>query len=306
MTSDNRRFAAVATGQLGTFSRRQAHAAGISDRQLRGRVQSGFLEQIGAHAFRLIGAEHGLLGDLRAVMLDIGEPCWASGPTASAMHGFDGFNLRRPLHVTVLRDRNVRRLGTVVHTTMYLPPIDRETRDGVAVTSPTRTIIDLAGYETAGRLAAAMDSAFRDGLSSEDLLHRRIAELRGRGRFGIPRLLGVLEGQEITRGGHSWLEREFLRLLAAAGLPKPLCQQILTKAGDRLVRVDCRFPGTNVVVELLGYRFHRTKQMLARDTERLNALVLDGFAPFQFTYEQVVGDVETVIATVRTALRRSV
>ena len=306
MTSDNRRFTAVATGQLGSFSRRQAHAAGISDRQLRGRVQSGFLEQIGAHAFRLIGAEHGMLGDLRAVTLDIGEPCWATGPTAAAIHAFDGFGLRRPFHVTVLRDRNVRRLGVVVHTTLYLPAIDRETHDGLPITSPTRTIIDLAGYETAGRLAAAMDSAFRDGLSSEDLLHRRIAELRGRGRFGIPRLLSVLEGHEITRGGHSWLEREFLRLLAAAGLPRPLTQQVLTKAGDRLVRVDCGFPGTNVVVELLGYRFHRTKQRLARDTERLNALILDGFAPFQFTYEQVVGDVETVIATVATALRRSV
>jgi hypothetical protein len=305
MTSDNRRFTAVATGQLGSFSRRQAHATGISDRQLRSRVQSGFLEQIGAHAFRLIGAEHGLLGDVRGLVLDIGEPCWASGPTAAAMHGFDGFTVRRPLHVTVRRDRNVRRLGAVVHTTMYLPPIDRETKDSVPVTSPTRTLVDLAGYETASRLAAAMDSAFRDGLSSEDLLHRRIAELRGRGRFGIPRLLGVLEGQEITRGGHSWLEREFLRLLAAAGLPKPLTQQVLTKAGDRLVRVDCRFPGTNVVVELLGYRFHRTKQALAGDTARINALILDGFAPYQFTYEQVVADAATILATVTAALQRS-
>ena len=47
-------------------------------------------------------------------------------------------------------------------------------------------------------------------------------------------------------------------------------------------------PGTPVVVELLGYRFHRTKQQMARDAERLNALVLDGFTPYQFTYDQVV------------------
>jgi hypothetical protein len=317
MTSDNRRFTAVATGQLGSFSRRQAHAAGISDRQpkyweaspsarpLRSRVQSGFLEPIGVHAFRLIGADHGMLGELNGLLLDVGEPCWASGPTAAAVHGFDGFTLRRPFHVSVTRDRNVRRMGAIVHTTEYLPEIDRETADGLAITSPTRTIIDLAGYETSERLATAMDSAFRDGLSAEDLLHRRIAALRGRGRFGIPKLLAVFEGQEITRGGHSWLEREFLRLLAAAGLPKPLTQQMLTKAGDRLVRVDCRFPGTNVVVELLGYRYHRTKQQLARDAERLNALVLDGFAPYQFTYEQVVDAAETVIATVNVALRRS-
>jgi hypothetical protein len=306
MTSDNRRFATVATGQLGSFTRRQAHAAGVSDRQLRCRVQSGFLEQLGPHAFRLVGAEHGLLGELSGLLLDIGEPCWASGPTAAAMHGFDGYSLRRPLHVTVLRERNLRRMGVVVHTTAHLPLLDRETIEGVAVTSPTRTIIDLAGYETSARVAAAMDSAFRDGLSTEDLLHRRIAALRGRGRFGIPKLLETIEGREITRGGHSWLEREFLRLVAAAGLPRPLTQQVLTKGGDRLVRVDCRFSGTRVVVELLGYRYHRTKECLARDAERMNALVLDGFAPYQFTYDQVVGEADTTIGTLTEALRRSV
>ena len=30
----------------------------------------------------------------------------------------------------------------------------------------------------------------------------------------------IVEGRERTRGGHSWLEREFLRLVADAGLPR--------------------------------------------------------------------------------------
>ena len=137
-------------------------------------------------------------------------------------------------------------------------------------------------------MSAAVDSALRDGLASEDLLHRRIAALRAKGRFGVPALLDVLSGREVTRGGHSWLEREFLRLVALSGLPRPRTQQVLSKAGDRLVRVDCRFPGTPVVVELLGYRFHRSRQQMTRDAQRLNALVLDGFTPYQFTYEQVV------------------
>ena len=126
MTIDHRRLTAVATGQLGSFSREQAHAAGLSDHQLRGRVQSGFLEQIGPHAFRFAGTPPGLAGDLRALVLDVGEPCWASGPTAAALHGFDGFVLRRPLHLTIPRHRNVRRLGVVVHSSGELPTIDRE------------------------------------------------------------------------------------------------------------------------------------------------------------------------------------
>ena len=140
-------------------------------------------------------------------------------------------------------------------------------------------------------------------MTSEDLLHRRIALLRSKGRHGIPNLIDVLDGREATRGGHSWLEREYLRLVGEAGLPTPATQVTPSRAGDRLVRVDCRFPDTPVVVELLGYRFHRSKMQMARDAERLNVLLLDGLEPYQFTYDQVVSAPDEVIATSRAALR---
>lgn len=305
MTNNLRRLASVATGQLGGFSRPQAHAFGMSDAELRRRVQSGFLEQTGPHSFRFPSTATGPIADLHALVLDIGPPCWVSGPTAAAVHGFDGYRLRPPFHLTTTRDRNVRRLGAVVHSTAVLPAIDRESTGELPVTSPARTIVDLARSEPPERLAAAVDSALRDGLVSEDLLHRRIAALRTKGRFGTPKLLDVLEGREITRGGHSWLEREFLRVVAGAGLPPPLTQQVLSSAGDHLVRVDCRFPGTNLVVELLGYRYHRAVGQMRRDAERLNALILDGFRPFQFTYDQVVNTPQSVCSILHVALLRS-
>ena len=305
MTTAHRRLATIATGQLGAFSREQAHAAGLSDGQLRRRVQSGILEPVGPNAFRSTLAARSAMADLAALVLDVGEPCWVSGPTAAALHGFDGFALRPPFHLTLERDRNVRRLGVVIHTTMDLPLIDRAHAGGFATTSAARTIIDLARSAESPRLAGAIDSALRDGLVNEDLLHRRICALRTKGRYGIPKLLDVLAGAEVTRGGHSWLERHALRLIAEAGLPTPLTQQVLTKAGDRLVRVDLRFPGTNVVVELLGYRFHCSKSQLANDAKRINALVADGFAPYQFTYEQAVNESAELIATLRGALPRS-
>ena len=239
---------------------------------------------------------------LRRVVADVGGECWVCGPTAAAVHGLDGFALRRPFHLLLPRSRNVRRAGVSFHTTMVIPPIDRETSVGIPITSPTRTLIDIAAHETATRLTAALDGAVRDGLTSEDLLYRRIAALRAKGRYGIPTLLDVLAGREVTRGGHSWLEREYLRLLSVAGLPPPDTQAVLARAGDRFVRVDCRFPGTPVVVELLGYRFHRTALQMARDAERLNALVLEGLAPYQFTYAQVVTQPDVVITTTRAAL----
>jgi very-short-patch-repair endonuclease len=79
---------------------------------------------------------------------------------------------------------------------------------------------------------------------------------------------------------------------------------VLSRAGDRWVRVDCRWPGTGVVVELLGYRFHRTAVQMDRDAQRMNALLADGFQPFQFTYRQVTEQADQVMATTAQALLR--
>ncbi len=239
---------------------------------------------------------------LAALITDIGPDCWAYGPTAAALERFDGFRLHPPFHIVTLRDRNVRRIGHVIHTAFDLPNLDRESAYGLPVTSPTRTLIDLAKSTSREKLTIALDGALRDGLVAEDFLLRRISNLRRSGRYGIPDLLAVIEGSEITRGAHSWLEREFLRLVAAAGLPRPVAQQVLGRRGTSLIRVDFRFRDTPVVVEVLGYRWHRTRTQMVIDVQRLNRLVLDGFIPIQFTYDEIVGGPDDVMRTVREAI----
>ncbi len=302
MTTTYRRLMAVATGQLGLLSRRQANRVGVTNAQLRSRVSSGSLLQVGTDTFRLPGAPTTELAELHALLLDIGGDVWASGPTAAALHAFDGYRLRAPFDVTILRNRNVRRIGHRVHTTTRLELIDRCVIDGVPATSAARTLIDLARTEQPERLTVALDSGLRDGRFSEVSLHRRIVALRTRGRFGIPSLIEVIEGREAIRGGHSWLEREYLRLVAEAGVPRPDVQQVLGRAGGKLIRVDFRFPGTPVVVEVLGYRYHRTPAQLQRDAERMNELVSSGLRPYRFSYEQVVDQPADVIAATRRAL----
>jgi very-short-patch-repair endonuclease len=302
MTTTERRIAALTTGQLGAFSRAQATDAGLSNRQLRSRVMSGALEQTGPNSFRVAGTPNTLKGQLVEVLLDIGGDVRVCGPTAAALHGMPGFSLRRPFHVLVGSDRNVRRNGVVVHRSEYIDPIDCEEVDGIAVTSPVRTVIDLARHASWAQLAGASEHLVADGLGSEDLLHRRIGALRSKGRYGIPLLLRVLERLEITAGGASWLEREYLRLLRRAGLPRPETQVILARTKDHAVRVDCTFPGTRLVVELLGYRFHRTKSQMNCDASRRNALVAAGHVVYEFTYDHVTTDPDFVVAQTRAAL----
>ena len=296
-------MADIATGQHGAITARQLGDAGISPSGLRRRVQSGILERIGTRTYRSPLFPPSTLADLATLIVDCGADARASGPTAAALHGFDGFSLRPPFHVVVPRGRNVQRARPRIHTTSNLPLIDRATVDGIPALSATRTLIDLARFVDERALTAALDSALRDGLTAEHALHRRIVELRSSGRYGIPKLLAVIEGSEASRGGHSWLERRFLELCRIGRVRRPETQRVLSRARDRLVRVDCRFPGTPVVVELLGYRWHRTKEQMARDAERLNALILDGFRQMQFTYDQVTVEAEWVLDQVRAALR---
>ncbi len=264
---------------------------------------SGTLVQTGPHTFKLFGAPDTPIGRLTALVADLGRDAFASGSTAAALHGFDGFELGDPFDVTTSRNHNMRRIGHRIHTTTDLALIDRAVVQGCAAMSGARTMIDLARCTEPDKLRVAYDSGLRDGVFSEDLIHRRIVALRGSGRYGIPKLLEVIEGAEVVSGAHSWLEREFLRLIDVAGLPRPDTQVVLARAGQRLVRVDFRFPATSIVVEVLGYRYHRTKYQLSRDAERANALLDQGLLPYQFTYEQVVEAPAAMIASLRQALR---
>ena len=115
-------------------------------------------------------------------------------------------------------------------------------------------------------------------------------------------LLLAVEGAAAVTGAHSWLEREFLRLMESASVPLPRPQVVLTRSKDRMVRVDFHFAQTSVVVEVLGYTWHASKAQLRRDSERSNALLDAGFRPYQFTYEMLVSNPASVVADVRRAL----
>ena len=218
------------------------------------------------------------------------------------MQSFDHYRLRMPFHAITPRGHNLHRVGHFVHTSTVLPPIDCETIHGVRVTSPTRTLIDLAVSASAAQLTAALDGALRDRLTTEEFLHQRIIALRSRGRYGIPLLLQVIEGVEVTRGAHSWLEREFLRIVHASGLPAPAPQQVLGKRNGKLIRVDFQFADTRLVVEVLGYRYHRSPLQINIDTDRINRLTLSGYLVLQFTYDHIVTSPAWVVGQVATAL----
>lgn len=244
------------------------------------------------------------LDRLHELVVSIGPPCWAAGVTSGALLEFDGYSLKPPFHLAVPNARAPHRIAHHVHRLRDVTALDTTVAFDVPCLSGTRALIELAASETPKRLTAALDSALRDGHTSEEFLLRRIAELRRPGRPGLQRLLTVLDGVELSRGGHSYLEREFLELLGAIGFPRPATQRVVGRRGRSTIRVDCLYPQAKVVIELLGYAFHRTPMQMQVDSERTTRMSLDGYVVAQFTYVDVVTRSPTMMTTLEEIRRR--
>ncbi len=173
-----------------------------------------------------------------------------------------------------------------VHTTAYLGRTDAINLNGFRVTSATRTIIDLARLRVPDHeLTGAIDTAVRRGLSSPSVIIERLDALRGPGRWGSRRLDTLL----VDSGGHTELERRFLRLVRRAELPRPRTQ-VVHRAGTRTVaRVDFLFEPYDLVVEVSGQHGHSSPSERARDAQRRNELQELGRTVYEYTWHHVTG-----------------
>jgi len=97
----------------------------------------------------------------------------------------------------------------------------------------------------------------------------------------------------------SELERRFLPIALAAGLPVP-------QTGRRVngFKVDFYWPDLGLVVETDGLRYHRTPAQQARDRLRDQAHTAAGLTCLRFTHAQVRFDPDHVRATLTAVTRR--
>ncbi len=224
----------LAASQHGLVSIDQLVALGVSRMRLRTAVAAGWLEPVAPRVYVVAGAPDSLERRQMAGLLCLGPTAALSHETAARLHGFDRC---RPgvVEFTMPRCGRGREAPFLVHTSGHLGPVDVVTIAGFRCTSATRTIIDLARARVATvRLEAAIDSAVRSGASSPVVIAARLGSIRGRGRWGAPRIDALL----LDAGGHTLLERRFLGLMRSAGLPRPSTQVVHDRGGRTFARVD--------------------------------------------------------------------
>jgi very-short-patch-repair endonuclease len=164
-----------------------------------------------------------------------------------------------------------------------------------AVTTPVRTVLDLARSRPLATGLAAADSALRQRLVLPGDLRRGAAELRGP---GSKRARTVAKHADAR--AESVLESALRAILVAAGI-HGFDLQLQIDEGLR-ARVDLGHPGLRIVLEADSFAHHGHRSALARDCRRYNELTLRGWLVLRFAWEHVMFEPEWVERCIREAL----
>jgi very-short-patch-repair endonuclease len=289
----DRAVAAVASRQYGVITRQQLLACGVSSSMIDVRLRRFWLHRLHRGAYAVGHTAPTPLQREMAAVLAAGRDAVLSHESAGYLWGL----LDEPegaAHVTLLA-RGCKRPGIASHHTRYLPQADRTVRWGIPVTTPARTVIDLAETLPEHDLEQMLAEARVMSLLNERQVRRALA--RARGRRGAGRLRAILNrahGPALTR---SQAEQRFLALVRAAQLPEP---RVNTVVGGW--EVDFCWPVDRLVVEIDGFTFHSSRRSFERDRARDAALAAQGFRVIRVTWRQLVDAPEAVIARLASAL----
>ncbi|MFK8024781.1 MAG: type IV toxin-antitoxin system AbiEi family antitoxin domain-containing protein [Ilumatobacter sp.] len=291
--------ARLAAEQDGVVSTQDLRELGLTPKQVRRRVDAGWLTKAAPRVFRITGSPDTHRQRLRIGLLSLGPQSWVSYEAAAALHGLDRSD-RDAVEFTVPRGGAQASLDATVHTTTMWSASDAAHVTGLRTTSATRTIIDLAHSRAPqARVEAAFDSAVRSGASHPQVLAERLTTLRGSGRWGCRLIDRILPDS----GVESPLERRFLRLVVGAGLPRPIMQAVQRDLdGRHVARVDFFYEHQRLAVEVTGRRGHVSDRERSRDAQRRNELQELGIAVIEFTSTTIRNDPLLVIASLRRAL----
>lgn len=284
----------LARRQQGLLTWSQLIGLGFSAHAIKHRIRKGRLRRVHPTVYAVGWGELSTERTWMAAVLACGTDALLSHSSAAAL--WDIGRIAAQPEITVPAHRHPHPAGVRVHRTMTLQPEDLCVHHGIPVTSPIRTLIDLATRLSLPSLEAAINAADKHDLVDPDAL--RAAIERRPGQRGVPHLRRVLDMRAFVLTD-SELERMMLPLIRRAGLPLPQTGVMLNG-----FKVDFFWPEIGLVVETDGLRYHRTQAQQARDGVRDHSHVEAGLLPLRFTYAQVAHDPDAVVRTLSAAAER--
>jgi very-short-patch-repair endonuclease len=283
---------AIASGQHAVVSLEQLVAASVTRDQVRQRVEQGWLRREHRGVY-LVGPLESPHSRAMAAVLAYGGRALLSHYPAAVLWGL------RPapahtMHVTV-SGRGVRSRDAIQAHSVHLHPHDATRKHGIPVTSPARTLLDLAATTPARDLDRAVNEARVHRLASDLSLNEQFSRYpRHRGTQALKDAIRIEPA--LTR---SEAERRALELIRAARLPTPQ-----TNVQLRGYEVDFLWRAQRLVVEIDGYAFHSSRRSFERDRRKDRELAAAGYLILRITWRELTDERDAVVATLSAALTR--
>jgi predicted transcriptional regulator of viral defense system len=282
----------MAGQQFGRISAAQIAAMGVPKQTVSRWVRDGYLHLVLPHVYAVGHRSRTTESDLAAAVLYAGPGAMLSHATAA---WWVGLVESKPYRIEVSTPRRRRSLpGLRVHQRRSG---ERVWHKGLPITPIGQTLLDYASVASLSKLRRALAQADYEGTLNVNAIQ---AELR-RGRPGSTRLrLALQRHQPRLAHARSRVERALLELCEAGGLPLPeLNVRVAGWTVDAVWRQD------RLVVELDGWRNHRTPAQVNRDRQKELELRAAGFTVVRYSEEQIVQHPQVVLDELRWLLARA-
>jgi very-short-patch-repair endonuclease len=273
-------IARLAERQYGKITRAQLRSLGLGRRAIDYRIQKGWLRPDYRGVYSLGHRPQSREGRWMAAVLHGGDGAVLSHWSAASLWRMRPGTGPRT-HVTCPRKRRSGSGVTFHHA--HLPPDEMTIEQGIPVTTPARTLLDLAPLLPSPVVARMLAAAPSRGATLADLLDRY------RRRPSIAKLRTLLgRATPMTR---SDLEATVLDAIEREGLSRPSVNAVVEG-------YECDFVWWNhrVIAELDSYATHGSPLAFERDRQRDRKLATAGWTVIRLTDESGIADLSRLLA----------
>jgi hypothetical protein len=270
----------------GVVTRHWLEHEGFSPSEIRGLLNRGQL--LVARKGVYVDAASQPTREQRLVTLVSGSPCVISHATAGQLWGFRKLTRFQETHVMVPHGHRGRRAGVIFHSSVDLLDDDILHRDdGISLTTPLRTVFDLASLLRRDELESVVEQCLDHRMFAVEDLHRISGRLARRGRKGSGTFVELIaQRSPDQRPVNSDYELRLARALEHAGFPLLIRQMPLRLPDGSLVHPDLAEPSRRLLIEVDHSAWHGGRRQNNYDRWRDRQYHLAGW------HSERVGDVD--------------
>jgi hypothetical protein len=274
------RLLAIASTQHCLVTLEQAASIGVTAAMMRAVVKRGWFRRERRGVFVVAGAPPSRWRPVVAAVLAAGPDVVVSHTTAAAVHHFYGIHSDE-IELMVRAPFRRELEGVRIHRSNTLQPSEVEHRNGVAVTNPIRTIIDLAGRIEVPLLGLILD----EGTIARLWTAEKILAGLGDSRRGVPGItdLRVLLAERLGEGNpDSKLEHRVIRVLRRVAPGYTLHHRVVLDG--EVIEMDIAWVDRKIDGEVDGMSVRAaSRHKFERQCRRENILAAHGWSIVHFT-----------------------